>query len=80
MGTAVSRWACQTQSPPLAGVTVAGVDCDGGTQLASSKHVPPPKYPSDLGGVSSSLHRTPSFIRLRLPTWKAGIMNQETGI
>ena len=38
------------------------------------------KYPSDLGGVSSSLQHTSSPICLRLLTWKAGVMNQETDI
>lgn len=49
MDTAVSSWACQTQTPPLAGVTVAGVGCGGGTQLASSKHILPPNIPVTLG-------------------------------
>lgn len=38
------------------------------------------KYPSDLEGVSSSLHCTPSPICLRLSTWNTGSMNQETDI
>ena len=80
VGGAVSRWACWAQAPPLAGVVVAGLGCGGGTQLDNSKRVPPPNIPVTLGGVGSSLHHTSSPIRLRLLTWKAGTVNQETDI
>lgn len=49
MGGAVSRCACQTQAPSLAGVRVAGVGCGGGAQLDNSERVPPPNIPVTLG-------------------------------
>lgn len=79
MGAAVSRWACQTQTPPLAGMNDSGRGgLRWGHPAGQFKAHSTSKYPSDLEGVSSFLHCTPSPICLRLPTWKAGSISQET--
>ena len=46
------------QTPPLAGMMVAGVGCGGSTQLDNSKHIPPANIPVTLTLGESAPHCT----------------------